>query len=76
VRQFIQNSPAHALIALVDSDADPDRARQALDLEHEQSRRMLDIQARAWASTARKWIWICSLAAMTVVAAGVGFLLL
>jgi hypothetical protein len=37
---------------------------------------MLDVQARAWASTARKWIWICSLAAMTVVAAGVGFLLL
>jgi hypothetical protein len=64
------------LIALVDSESDPDKARLALDLEHEQSRRMLDAQARAWTSTARKWIWICSLAGMTVVAAGLGFLLL
>ena len=60
----------------MDSDSDPDKARLALDLEHEQSRRMLDVQARAWANTARKWIWICSVAGMTVVAAGLGFLLL
>jgi hypothetical protein len=60
----------------VDSDSEPDKARLALDLEHEQSRRILDVQAREWASTARKWMWICSLAGVTVVAACVGILLI
>jgi hypothetical protein len=59
----------------VDSDSDRNATQPAPDLEHERSRQVLDAQAQAWARTARKWIWIVGIAALTATAACVGFLL-
>jgi hypothetical protein len=60
---------------LVDTESNPESSQRALDLEQERSRQLLDAQARAWASAARKWIWVFAIAALTATAACVGFLL-
>ena len=59
----------------MDTDSHDETPQGALDLRQEQARQALDAQALAWASTARKWLWILGIAALTAGAATIGFLL-
>jgi hypothetical protein len=54
------------------TDSDPDQDPAVPTPEYLESRVALDAQARAWASTARRWLWVVSLAALAMVAVGVG----
>jgi hypothetical protein len=58
------------------NDSDPVPGPTLADLQYEEARRALDVQALAWARTARRWMWLGAFAILILAAAAVGFLML
>ena len=59
----------------MEPDSPSDQPQPAADPEYEQARLALDAQARAWSAVARRLMWFTSLAILTAVAVGAGFVL-